>query len=130
ERVSTLSLAIAQLDFDAQHEDVALETVTALQRDAHKRGAPSCEAHAAVLASRVLLAKSKQREALDVFDEVELDRLQTYRLQATAKIALGEIYGYMNEADENGVMGLDRIDDARDEAKKAGAWGVVLEAQL
>jgi hypothetical protein len=127
---SMFQLSVAQLDFDEMHEDVSLDAVTKLRKEARSRRAASCEASAAVLASRILLRKADQQAALDQVDDLDPRVLQAYRLQAIARIAVGEVYGYKNEADENGVMGLDRIADVQDEAQKKEFWGVVLEAKL
>jgi len=123
-------LSMSQLDFDAKSEDVSLDAVTKLRKEARTRRAASCEASAAVLASRIRLRKADQQGALDDLEDLDPRVLQVYRLQAIARIAIGEVYGYKNEADEDGVMGLDRIADVMDDAKKRGFWGLVLEAQL
>jgi hypothetical protein len=127
---SMFQLSVAQLDFDEKHEDVSLDAVTKLRKDARSRRAASCEASAAVLASRIFLRKADQQAALDQVEDLDPKILQAYRLQAIARIAVGEVYGYKNEADEDGVMGLDRINDVLDEAQKKEFWGVVLEAKL
>ena len=127
---SMFQLSMSQLDFDEKNEDVSLDAVTKLRKEARARRAASCEASAAVLASRIRLRKADQQGALDDLDDLDPKVLQVYRLQMIARVAIGEVYGYKNEADEDGVMGLDRIDDALDDAKKKGFWGLVLEAQL
>ena len=127
---SMFQLSMSQLDFDAKSEDVSLDAVTKLRKEARTRRAASCEASAAVLASRIRLRKADQQGALDDLEDLDPRVLQVYRLQAIARIAIGEVYGYKNEADEDGVMGLDRIADVMDDAKKRGFWGLVLEAQL
>ncbi|MDQ3340379.1 MAG: serine/threonine protein kinase [Myxococcota bacterium] len=127
---SMFQLSVAQLDFDEKHEDVSLDAVNKLRKEARSRRAASCEAGAAVLASRILLRKADQQAALDQVDDLDPKILQAFRLQAIARIAVGEVYGYKNEADEDGVMGLDRIADVQDEAQKKELWGVVLEAKL
>gem|GEM_PF-1961463 len=130
QRTSELALAIAQLEFDAKQDDVSLDSITKLQKDARRRGAVSCEANAAVLASRIRLAKADPQGALDVFDEVDPDVLQSYRTKMIAKLTLGQLYGYRGEADEDGVVGLDRIDAVIADAKQRGFVGVELEARL
>jgi serine/threonine protein kinase len=130
QRIAELQLAIAQLDFDAKQEDVSLDAITKLQKDARRRGAVSCEATAAVLASRIKLAKADPQGALDVFDDVNPDVLQAYRTKMIAKLTLGQLYGYRQEADEDGVVGLDRIDAVIADAKKKGFVGLELEARL
>ncbi|MFN0246069.1 MAG: serine/threonine-protein kinase [Kofleriaceae bacterium] len=129
-RIAELQLAIAQLDFDAKQEDVSLDTITKLQKDARRRGAVSCEAQAAVLASRIKLAKADPQGALDVFEEVDPDVLQAYRTKMIAKLTIGQLHGYRGEADEEGVVGLDRIDTVIADAKKTGFVGLELEARL
>ena len=130
EMKSMFELSVAQLDFDEKSEDVSLDAVNKLRKEARTRRAASCEASAAVLASRILLRKADQNAALDQVEDLDPKILQAYRLQSIARIAVGEIYGYKNEADEDGIMGLDKIADVLDEAQKKQFWGVVLEAKL
>jgi hypothetical protein len=130
ERISNLSLAIAQLDFDEKQHEVSIDPIVKLQRDARRRLAVSCEANAAVLASRVYISKSDQQKALDLFDNIDPSKLQSYRTRIIAMIALGEVHGYRKEGDEDNVTGLDRIRDAKDDATKRDHWGLVLEARL
>jgi hypothetical protein len=82
--------------------------------------------------SSMQLRKGEDGKALAILDEMNLDPkvLQMYRRQAIAKIAIGEVYGYKNEADAEGIMGLDHIADVLDDAQKKEFWGVVLEAKL
>jgi hypothetical protein len=130
QRVSELSLALGQLDLDEKQEDVSMDAIAKLQKDARRRGAVSCEATAAVLGARIRLTKADQQGALDVFEDINPDVLQSYRTKVIAKITLGQIYGYRAEADEDGVMGLARIDEAIADAQKRGFAGLVLEARL
>jgi serine/threonine protein kinase len=130
QRTSELSLAIASLDFDAQEEAFATEPVISLQRDAHRRGAPSAEATAAILRARVQLAKAESQQAMDVFEDIDTDRLQAYRARAIAKLTIGEIYGYRHEGDADGVLGPARIDEVLEDAAKRGFAGLVFEARL
>ncbi|MGE3769062.1 MAG: serine/threonine-protein kinase, partial [Kofleriaceae bacterium] len=130
QRISELSLAVAQLEFDEKQDNVSLDSVTKLQKDARRRGAVSCEATAAVLASRIRLAKADPQGALDVFDEINPDVLQAYRTKMIARITLGQLFGYRGEADEEGVVGLDRIAAVIADAKKRGLVGIELEARL
>ena len=130
QRIAELQLAIAQLDFDAKQDEVSLDTIAKLQKDARRRGAVSCEANAAVLASRIRLAKADPQGALDVFDEVNPDVLQAYRTKMIAKLTLGQLHGYRGEADEDGVLGLDRIAAVIADAKQKGFVGLELEARL
>ena len=130
QRTSELALAIAQLDFDEKQDDVPLDSIAKLQKDARRRGAVSCEATAAVLASRIRLTKADPQGALEVFEDVDPDVLQAYRTKLLAKITLGQIYGYRGEGDDEGVVGLDRIDAAIADARKQGFVGLELEARL
>jgi hypothetical protein len=45
-------------------------------------------------------------------------------------IALGQVHGYIGEAGDDGVLGLDRIENARAQAEVRGLLGLVLEARL
>ena len=130
QRTSELQLAMAQLELDAKQDDTSLDTIGKLQKDARRRGAVSCEANAAVLASRIKLAKADPQGALDVFDEIDPEVLQSYRTKMVAKLTIGQVHGYRGEADEDGVVGLDRIDAVIADAKKRGFVGVELEARL
>ncbi len=129
-RIAELQLAIAQLELDAKQDDASLDTITKLQKDARRRGAVSCEAQAAVLASRIKLAKADPQGALDVFEDIDPDALQAYRTKMIANLTLGQLHGYRGEADEDGVLGPDRIDQVIADAKKTGFVGLELEARL
>ncbi len=130
QRTSDLSIAITQLELDAKQEDISLDAISKLQKDARRRGAVSCEAATAVLASRIRLVKADTQGALDVFDVVDPEVLQAYRTKMIAKLTIGQVYGYRGEADEDGVMGLDRIDAVIADAKKRGFAGLEFEARL
>ena len=128
--ISMFELATAQVDFATLREDYPLETLIKQQKEARQRGAVSCEANAAVLASRVRLAKGDQQGALDVFDGIRPQSLQLYRTQVLARIARGEVLGYLDQGDEDGISGITHLEDVIDETKKREFWGLVLEAQL
>ncbi len=130
ERVSSIRLAIAQLEFDDKREDMTLDEVIKVQKEARRRGAVSTEASAAVLAARMQLEKSEQLAALDVFEDIEPSSLQSFRLRIMAQLALGEIHGFRNEAGDDGLTGLDRIEQAKALAAKRGFVGLELEARL
>lgn len=130
QRISELALALAQLEFDEKQDNVSLDKILQLQKESRRRGAVSCEATAAVLASRIRLAKADTQGALDVFEEIDPDVMQAYRTKMIAKLTLGQLHGYRGEADEEGVVGLDRIDAVIADASKSGFAGIELEARL
>jgi len=129
ERITTLTLGRAQLDLDDKGDDTALEPVVALQKRARRDRALSCEANAAVLNSQIRLAKGDRSGVLDVFEDLNFENLQTYRIKTMARIAYGQVLGYLGEGDDDGD-GLAHIEAAQADAERRGFWGLVLEAKL
>jgi Protein kinase domain len=129
---SMFELSLAQLEFDQKEADVSLDAVEKLRAEARRRRAASCEAGASVLMSSMQLRKGEDSKALAIVDDMNIDPtvLQMYRRQAIAKIAIGEVYGYRNEADIDGETGPVKIEKVLQEASKKEFWGVVLEAKL
>jgi serine/threonine protein kinase/predicted negative regulator of RcsB-dependent stress response len=130
QRISEIKLAIASLEFDDKQDALGTDEIEALKRDAHRRGAPSAEATAAILLARIQLAKADPQKAMDVFDDIGVEAMQSFRARTIAKLTIGEIYGYRGEADDNGVLGTTRIDEAQADAQRSGFTGLVFEARL
>jgi hypothetical protein len=130
QRTSDLSLSIASLDFDEKQDALGTDDIAALAEDAHGRGAPSAEATAAILIARVRLAKADPQAAMEYLDHLNISKMETYRAKTIANLTVGEILGYRSEADDKGVLGTTRIDEALQDAQKHGFAGLVFEARL
>jgi hypothetical protein len=79
--------------------------------------------------SRIRIAKAATLEMLDVFEDLNFDKLEVYRIKMLARIARGQVYGYLGEGDDDG-NGNDHLDAVIDEASRKGLWPLVLEAKL
>jgi hypothetical protein len=132
ELTSTLQLAVAKLELDAQHPEVAADIATAALRVCSDRDAIGCEVYARILLSRVrLLAGDNDRQAAeDYLSAVKPTKIEAFPVRIAHAIALGQVHGYIGEAGDDGTMGLDRIEAARAQAEVRGLVGLVFEAKL
>jgi serine/threonine protein kinase len=136
EVTSTLQLALAQLELDGQHPDVAAEIATKVLAECTDRAAIGCEVYARILLSRVrLLQDTNDRQAAqELLGAVKPKQIEAFAVRMAHAIALGQVHGYMGEAGEDGILGLDRIENARAQAegqgKGNGLVGLGLEARL
>ena len=108
ERTSTLQLAVAQLNLDDLQRDRAAARATQLLATCRDRGAVGCEVHARILLARVRLDAGESAQALELLEAVTPATIQAVRVRISHEIGLGEVHGYMNEAGDDGVAGLDR----------------------
>jgi len=130
ERTSTLQLALAQLDLDEQQTDRAAQTATTVLSDCGDRGAIGCEVRARIMLARIRLGQGTAPAALELLTGVRAASIQTYSARVAHQIALGEVNGYMGEAGDDNVTGLDRIERARAQAEVRGFMGLQLDAKL
>ena len=130
ELASALELAQLRLELDDKQHEVGLERVIELQDAADVRGGTSAKAAAMVLAARIRNLRGEQNTALDELRRLDFRRLQIYRLGAMARIAIGEIYGYKGEGNEEDKTGLDMLDEVIADAKSRDFTSVLLEAKL
>ncbi|MGE3545036.1 MAG: protein kinase [Kofleriaceae bacterium] len=125
ERTATLELAIAQLDLDAgDYERVAAQTA-AVQASTGERGAVIPEATAWVLLARARLEQAESQKALEALDQVKPATLQSFWIHIMHKVVLNQTVAMLGDPD-----GLNKIEEARNEADRAGFIGLALEARL
>ncbi|MBA3393333.1 MAG: protein kinase [Deltaproteobacteria bacterium] len=126
ERTSTLELALAQLALDDNKPDVAIEQAMRSQAAAAERGAVSPEAHAWLVLTRARLAQGDSQKALEAFDRVKLDKLQSFRIRLGLELASGLTDAHAGDT----VTGLEHIAAAHAKAEQQGFVGLVFEARL
>lgn len=130
ERLSTLRLAMAQLNLDKQSFPVAAEVAADVQDRCRDRGALGCEIRASILLARVQLQKGPAQEALAYVSNLRPKAIESVPVGLEYEIALGQVHGELGETGEDGLLGLDRIERARAQAEVKGLVGLVLEAKL
>ncbi len=130
ERLSTLRLAMAQLDLDRQSFPAAAEVAGDVRDRCGDRGALGCEIRASILMARVQLQKGPAQQALEMITGVKPKAIESVPVGLEYEIALGQVHGELGETGEDGLLGLDRIERARAQAEVKGLVGLVLEAKL
>lgn len=129
ERQSTLQLAVAQLELDAQKTQQAAAIATKVQSECSDRGAIGCDVHARILLARVRLGESAFEAAAELLTSVKPTAIEAAPVRIAHAIALGEVYGYTNESTDERT-GLARIEQARSEAETRKLKLLMLEAKL
>jgi len=132
ELVSTLQLARAQLELDAQHADKAYEIAKQVQADCDARDAIGCDVYARILMSRfLLLGEDNDRQAAeDLLSSVKPTKIEAFPVRTAHGIALALVHGFIGEGDAEGKTGLDRIETLRSQAGAQGLAGLEFEARL
>jgi hypothetical protein len=132
ELASTLQLALAHLELDDQHAERAEDIARKVLTQCDDRDAIGCSVYARILLSRVsLLSSDNDRQAAEeLLSSVKPSRIEAFPVQIAHAIALGELHGYIGEAGDDGILGLDRIESARAQAEVRGLLGLVFSAKL
>jgi hypothetical protein len=79
----------------------------------------------------LLLAEdNKRQEAEELLTSVKPTKIEALPVRTAHAIALGQVHGYIGEAGDDGVLGLDRIEKVRAQAEVQKLVGLVLEAKL
>ena len=132
ELTSTLKLAIAQLELDAQRPESAYQIAKQVQTECEARDAVGCDVYARILMSRFLLLgeDNKRQEAEELLSSVKPTKIEAFPVRIAHAIALGQVHGYIGEAGDDNKLGLDRIEEARAQAEVRGLLGLQLDAKL
>jgi len=125
QRIMAMELALAALDLDAGQYDAVAAKAAELQATASERGATSAEQRAWVLLARAHLAQAASQKALEDLEHIK-GTVEPMRIRIEHRIALGQTYALLGDADE----GAKHLEQARAEAERDGAPGLALAARL